>query len=452
MSENLHNGTAMPTNTAIVVGAGLAGLTCAFELIKRGCRVTVLESRQVLGGRTSSWVEDGMPVESGLHKFLGVYRALPALLEEAGAKIADVITWVDELEIHHPGGPNGRFTTAPYRHPLGTAASLFGNNALIPLKEKAKLAAMGTAGMARCIKDPLDFDRISVAQYAAEFGVSPEVTQRVLTTSTQAILFLPADRFSAYAAFAPIVESVKHGLTARLGAFKGGMTSVMIHPIAKAIVDRGGIIRTGSPVQSLLVENGRVTGVRLDDAEMRADAVVLAVPLHAAQDVLRAPFGNHESFQPMLRLPSLSAATIQFELNGPLLSSDRTNFSSTSICCFAEQSRTTFTQVPGRFSAILYPPEDFIHLPPDDVVNRVYEEADKLALPLRKHAKRYRIVNHLHDFYAMQPGTESLRPEQRTPILGLALAGDYTKQPFSASMEGAVLSGQRAAEALTDRV
>ena len=121
----------MSQEKVIVVGAGLAGLSCAFELIKRGRIVTILESRGVLGGRTASWIDDGMPVESGLHKFLGVYRALPALLEDAGVQVDDIITWVDELEIHHPGGPNGRFTTAPYHHPLGTAASLVGNNALL---------------------------------------------------------------------------------------------------------------------------------------------------------------------------------------------------------------------------------------------------------------------------------------------------------------------------------
>jgi 15-cis-phytoene desaturase len=440
----------VPHENVIVVGAGLAGLSCAFELIERGCAVTIVESRAVVGGRAASWLEDGMAVESGLHKFLGVYRALPALLEEAGVKINDIIDWVDELHIHHPGGPNGRFTTAPYRHPLGTAASVFGNNALLPLGEKAKLAAMGTAGMARCIKDPLEFDKLSIAQYAAEFGISHQVIQQVLSTSTQAILFLSADRFSAYAAFAPVVESVKHGLTFRLGAFKGGMTEVMINPIAEAIRDRGGIIRDDSPVRKLVVENGRVIGVRLEEEELRADAIVLAVPLKPAQGLLRPEFESNDWFQPMLRLPSLSAATIQFELDVNLLPTDHTNFSSTGLCCFAEQSHTTFTHVAGRFSAILYPPGDFLSLGPIEVAERAYDDADKLGLPLRAHSQRYRIVNHPHDFYAMEPGTESLRPDQRTPIPGLALAGDYTRQPFLASMEGAVISGQRAAEAIVD--
>jgi len=97
------------TQDVIVVGAGLAGLSCAVELIKAGKSVTVLEARSVLGGRTASWTEDGMEVESGLHKFLGFYRALPTLLEECGASTDDIIEWVDELAMLTPGRPNGEF-------------------------------------------------------------------------------------------------------------------------------------------------------------------------------------------------------------------------------------------------------------------------------------------------------------------------------------------------------
>ncbi len=42
------------------------------------------------------------------------------------------------------------------------------------------------------------------------------------------------------------------------------------------------------------------------------------------------------------------------------------------------------------------------------------------------------------------------RPTQRTPIKNFYLAGDYTKQRYLASMEGAVFSGKLAAEALVD--
>src|SRR3954468_882419 len=164
--------------------------------------------------------------------------------------------------------------------------------------------------------------------------------------------------------------------------------------------------------------------------------------------MIRAAAPGDPWFAPMLSLGTLSAVTIQLELDGPALSSDHTNFSPGALCCFAEQSRTTFTHAKGRLSVILYPPEEFLHLEPPAIMERTLTEAKRIGLDLRGRVKDYRVVRHPHDFYAPRPGSEALRPTQATPVPGLALAGDYTKQPFAASMEGAVLSGPRAGRAV----
>jgi NADPH-dependent 2,4-dienoyl-CoA reductase/sulfur reductase-like enzyme len=42
------------TQRVIIIGGGLAGLTCAYELMHAGCNVTVLEARHRIGGRVLS--------------------------------------------------------------------------------------------------------------------------------------------------------------------------------------------------------------------------------------------------------------------------------------------------------------------------------------------------------------------------------------------------------------
>jgi 15-cis-phytoene desaturase len=460
----------------VVVGSGLAGLTAAYRLAKAGRRVAVLEAGAVLGGRTSSWVDGGMPVESGLHKFLGIYRALPALLREVGADPRRLVAWVDEVHLHVPevalparlfadpddpaplrstlGGMearaegtdrHGRFGAAPYHRPVRTLLGLLGNNRLMPPLTKLRLARMMVRGLIDCHRRPLELDRRDIASYARSFGLSARAVHDVLHTLTTGVLFMPADQFSAYAVFAPVLEGLKGGMTFRVGAFTGGMTDVMIRPLAGAVERLGGTVRTNARVTRLAAEGGRVVGVEAGGEVVRADAVVLAVPLRPAQELVAAALPGHPWFRPMLSLETLSAVAVQMELDGPALPSDATHFAATGVCCFAEQCRTTFPHAPGRLSAILYPPDEFLRMEDAAVLERAVTDLGRAGVELAGRVRAYRVVRHPHDFYALRPGSEALRPTQATPVPGLALAGDYTKQPWVASMEGAAVSGERAA-------
>ena len=59
--------------TVVVVGAGLAGLACAYELSQRGFEVTLLERSPQLGGKIASWpIQVGdktFMMEHGFHGF-----------------------------------------------------------------------------------------------------------------------------------------------------------------------------------------------------------------------------------------------------------------------------------------------------------------------------------------------------------------------------------------------
>jgi 15-cis-phytoene desaturase len=143
----------------LIIGAGLAGLSCAFELQESGINVHLLEGSDVVGGRTASWVDEGMPVESGLHKFLGVYRDLPRLMERAGIDVNKALTWVDELTIHDPAIGVASFGAAPFNRPLRTFWSALTNTHLVSTSQKLKLLRMALSAMRRCRRDPIELDR-----------------------------------------------------------------------------------------------------------------------------------------------------------------------------------------------------------------------------------------------------------------------------------------------------
>ena len=80
----------MSKRSAVVVGAGLAGLTAAFELDRHGWEVTVLEARDRVGGRT--WTQalaNGVPIEMGAEFVLPGNTELVALAAELGIGTVD---------------------------------------------------------------------------------------------------------------------------------------------------------------------------------------------------------------------------------------------------------------------------------------------------------------------------------------------------------------------------
>ncbi|MBD2090473.1 FAD-dependent oxidoreductase [Microcoleus sp. FACHB-1515] len=74
------------SKTVVVVGGGLAGLACAYELSQRGFAVTLLERSPQLGGKIASWPirvgNDEFMMEHGFHGFFPQYYNLKSIVSE----------------------------------------------------------------------------------------------------------------------------------------------------------------------------------------------------------------------------------------------------------------------------------------------------------------------------------------------------------------------------------
>lgn len=82
-TRSLHKAQSMASVDVVVVGAGLSGLVCARELLRRGLDVQVLEARERTGGRLhSATTSQGLVVDLGGQWGGRTHHLLKALLDE----------------------------------------------------------------------------------------------------------------------------------------------------------------------------------------------------------------------------------------------------------------------------------------------------------------------------------------------------------------------------------
>src|ERR1700690_1263704 len=86
----------MPSQSVLVIGGGLAGLSSAVALAEAGFRVCLLEKRPHLGGRATSYtLPDGSEVDNCQHVTLGCCTNLADFYGRVGA--SDKIHFYDRL-------------------------------------------------------------------------------------------------------------------------------------------------------------------------------------------------------------------------------------------------------------------------------------------------------------------------------------------------------------------
>lgn len=78
------NPSSTPTQTAIVVGGGLSGMSAAYRLQENGWQVKVLEASQSVGGRANTDRKNGYLIDTGASVMATSYNAYFDLIEDLG--------------------------------------------------------------------------------------------------------------------------------------------------------------------------------------------------------------------------------------------------------------------------------------------------------------------------------------------------------------------------------
>ena len=246
-------------------------------------------------------------------------------------------------------------------------------------------------------------------------------------------------------------EVVKRALASREGdatiiLSRAGLSDLFVAEARNTIEAAGGRVVTGAGAEALVWEGNRVTGVMVARERVDADVVISAVPWHALRRLVPA---ESELGRRVGLLRGAPIVSVALWFDRPVMGERFAGFVESPVHWVFDASRLHGDGVLSRVNLTISAADAWAGLASDDIVARVLAECRK-HLPAAADAQvRHAFVHKARDATLRAvPESAPLRPGVASGWEGLLLAGDWTETGLPSTIEGAMLSGRRAAEAV----
>jgi protoporphyrinogen oxidase len=249
-----------------VVGAGAMGLAAAYHAQKRGHEVVVYESDRVAGGMAAHFDFGGLSLERFYHFVCTPDQPLFDLMDELG--IGDAMRWRETSMAYFYKGALYKWgdPISLLRFPhLSLAAKIrYGAHAFISTKRS----------------DWRKLDGLRADRWMRGW-IGDEAYEKLWASLFRLKFFEFADNISAawiWTRLKRIGSSRKSIFQEKLGYIEGG-SETLIETLKERIRAAGGEVRLGEAVDEIVIEDARVSGVRIGDRIQPFDAVISTVPV-----------------------------------------------------------------------------------------------------------------------------------------------------------------------------
>lgn len=477
----------MSRGNVLVIGGGLAGISAAIQLREAGAAVTVLESRAWLGGATCSFTRGDLVIDNGQHVFLKCCTSYRDLLARLG--VAGSVALQDRFDVTvlTPGG-QARLRRSNLPAPLHMTGALARYGLLSPA-ERAKVGRAALAlrfanpaspalddqrlgdwlarrgqgeGARRRLWDLFIISSLNIAGDEAATGLSAKVIKTALLESKDA-----ADIGIPSIPLGELHGAAAARLLARLGAdVRLSTKAVSIEPMAPGhpggfrvrVVAAGDDAdrRLGTAQAAQADESTEAQALQAQAAEAQAaetqsggeiltpDAVVLAVPSWIAAKLAPAQLAGAAQWA-QLGISPIVNVHVRYDRRVT-----RLPFAAgldSPVQWVFDKTRAAGVETGQYLAVSLSAADEYVDVPAARLREQFLPALEQL-FPAARDASvlDFFVTRERRATFRQVPGSGRLRPAAGTSVPGLALAGAWTETGWPDTMEGAVRSGQNAAE------
>ena len=447
--------------SVLILGGGLAGLTAAKRLTDKGFQVKVLEKRDIFGGKVSAWKdEEGDWIESGTHCFFGAYSVLYDLMKEI--KMDHAVVWKEhQLTYTLAEGKSFTFKTWDLPSPLHLLPAIV-QNGYFTFGEMAAFAKSLIPLALKKEKYAPTQDHLSFAAWAAEKKFGHRLLQKMFRPMALALKFIPPEEISAKIILDVTETFYRIPDASRMGFLKGSPQEYLTQPLLDYSASKGAIFKNRTVVEELLFDGKEINGVQLRNGEiLTADYYLAALPIHDLQKVLPDSLTQqYPFFGDLDRLEGVPVISVQIWYDREITSADNVLFSPDGVIpVYANLARTTpdYATLRGepfigktRFEFCVAPAKELLALSKEEIIRLVDQSVRNCYPETSRGAKilKSTVVKIPRSVYAPLPQMEQYRPNQKTPLHNLFLAGGFSQQLYYDSMGGAVMSANLAVDGI----
>ncbi len=420
----IHNDFWM-SKPVVVVGGGLAGIVCTRRLNRAGVPVVLVESQDALGGRLRTAEIDGFKIDRGFQVY---FTAYPHAKVELDWRKLDLGFFIPGCSVWD----GGKFHEVRSDDEIATLFSPW-----LPLQDKFRMLSYNAEIQKSEYRDIWSADDTTTENDLLTAGFTPKFLDRFVRPFFGGI-FLDRSMQTSSRMFRFVWKMLLEG---RIGLPAQGMQAI---PTMMAADIPSSSIRLNEKVSGLVRDGEKVTGVKLASGEViEAEAVVIATeaPEAARLAGLNTPTGSHSSITVSFDAPEPITKYPLLLLNGPGFG--RVNHVvdvSLAAPSYAPKGRHLISATVLGTAA-----EGDLAL-----AGNVKSEIQGWLPKANVSAWRPLKVDRISYAQMAQPagfGDDLPLNETKTP--GLYFAGEFTTY---SSIDGAILSGQQAAETILGRI